>query len=68
VEIRGRGLMIGLVMDRDIPHMMAAALEKGLLLNVTAGNVLRLLPALNLTVADADHIIDTVCELVAALD
>lgn len=68
VDIRGRGLMIGLVLDRDCPQLMAAALEKGLLLNITAGNVLRLLPALNLTKADADKIIDIVCDLVKNLD
>ena len=68
VEIRGRGLMIGLVLDRDCPQLMSKALEKGLLLNITAGNVLRLLPALNLTKADADRIIDIVCDLVTHLE
>lgn len=66
-EIRGRGLMMGLVLDRDCPQLMAAALEKGLLLNITAGNVLRLLPPLNLVKEDADRIIDIVCELVESL-
>ncbi|HBS42365.1 MAG TPA: aspartate aminotransferase family protein, partial [Oceanospirillales bacterium] len=42
--LRGRGLMIGVVLKKECPGIMAAALEQGLLLNVTAGNVIRLLP------------------------
>lgn len=68
VDIRGRGLMIGLVMSQDCPELVGKALEKGLLINVTAGNVIRLLPALNLNKADADKIVELVCELVESLD
>jgi len=68
VEIRGRGLMIGLVMSQDCPELVGKALEKGLLINVTAGNVIRLLPALNLNKTDADKIVELVCELVESLD
>merc|ERR1711879_244786 len=67
IEIRGRGLMLGLVMNQDCPHLMAAALEQGLLLNVTAGNVIRLLPPLNLTHEQADQILDGVCSLIETL-
>jgi len=67
VEIRGRGLMMGLVMNQDCPHLMAAALEQGLLLNVTAGNVIRLLPPLNMTQEQADQILDGVCALIDTL-
>ncbi|WP_369854900.1 aspartate aminotransferase family protein [Candidatus Thalassolituus haligoni] len=68
IDIRGRGLMMGLVMDRDCPELMARGLEYGILLNVTAGNVIRLLPALNLHKDDADKIIDIVCNLIDSLD
>lgn len=68
VDIRGRGLMIGLVMSQDCPELVGKALEKGLLINVTAGNVIRLLPALNLNKTDADKIVELVCELVESLD
>ena len=66
-EIRGNGLMMGIVMTKDCPQLMAKAVEKSLLLNVTAGNVIRLLPPLNITQAQADDIVEIVCELVAEL-
>ncbi|WP_430459744.1 aspartate aminotransferase family protein [Thalassolituus sp. LLYu03] len=66
-EIRGLGLMIGLVLNQDCPTMMADALKEGLLLNVTSGNVVRLLPPLNVTQAEADQIIETVSQLIEAL-
>lgn len=67
VEIRGRGLMMGLVLKQDCPSLMADALAQGLLLNVTSGNVVRLLPPLNLNQNEADHILDTVSALIKAL-
>ena len=67
VEIRGRGLMMGLVMNQDCPQLMAKGIEQGLLLNVTAGNVIRLLPPLNLTQDQADIIIERVCALIDSL-
>jgi acetylornithine/N-succinyldiaminopimelate aminotransferase len=45
-EIRGRGLMLGVELARDCSDLVAHGLEAGLLLNVTAGNTLRLLPPL----------------------
>lgn len=67
LEIRGHGLMIGLVLKQDCPTLMADALQAGLLLNVTSGNVVRLLPALNLSQSEADQIIDTVSTLIQGL-
>lgn len=46
VEIRGRGLMLGIELDRPCGELVAQALEAGLLINVTAGQVVRLLPPL----------------------
>ena len=66
-EIRGRGLMIGVVLKQDCPQLMAAALEKGILLNVTSGNVIRLLPPLTVNESEADQIVSLVGELVEAL-
>jgi len=66
-EIRGRGLMVGLVMTKDCPELMAKGLEKGILLNVTSGNVIRLLPTLPLTEDEADQITDRVMELIQEL-
>ena len=45
-EVRGRGLMLGFELDRDCGELVARALDKGLLINVTAGNTVRLLPPL----------------------
>ena len=46
VDIRGQGLMIGIELDRPCGELVARALEAGLLINVTADKVVRLLPAL----------------------
>jgi acetylornithine/N-succinyldiaminopimelate aminotransferase len=45
----GQGLMLGFVMTQDCPELVSLALEHKLLINVTAGKVVRLLPALTLT-------------------
>ena len=54
--ITGKGLMIGLVMPDVCAELVSVALENKLLINVTAGNVIRLLPALTLTDDEADMI------------
>ena len=60
VEVRGDGLMIGIELDRPCGELVTRALDAGLLINVTADKVVRLLPALVMTDAEA-------AELVAAL-
>jgi acetylornithine aminotransferase len=65
-EIRGKGLMLGIELEKDCAELVKQALAKGLLINVTAGNVIRLLPPLVITPAQADQIITTVTELVRA--
>ena len=67
VDIRGLGLMIGLVLKFDCPTLMSDALEQGILLNVTSGNVVRLLPPLNMTQSEAEQIVDKVVALIEAL-
>jgi acetylornithine aminotransferase len=64
VSIRGRGLMIGVELDRPCAELVSTALEQGLLINVTAGNVIRLLPPLILTADQAAQIADGVAGLV----
>lgn len=56
VQIRGKGLMIGIELDRPCADVKSAALERGVLVNVTAEKVVRLLPPLVITEADADRI------------
>ncbi len=63
-EIRGFGMMIGIELERDCGELVQQALEQGLLINVTAGNVVRLLPPFVLTDDQVEQIIDTVSTLV----
>jgi acetylornithine/N-succinyldiaminopimelate aminotransferase len=63
-DIRGKGLMIGIELERDCGELVRQALERGLLINVTAGRVIRLLPPLILSDAQAAQIVETVSELV----
>ncbi|MCK9381572.1 MAG: aspartate aminotransferase family protein [Sulfuritalea sp.] len=60
VEVRGDGLMIGIELDRPCTDLVTRGLDAGLLINVTADKVVRLLPAL--VMSDAEG-----AELVAAL-
>ena len=56
VEIRGHGLMLGIELDRPCGELLGRAAEAGLLISVTADKVIRLLPALILTEAEAREI------------
>ena len=62
--IRGRGLMLGIELDRPCPELVTQALAQGLLINVTADRVIRLLPPLILDQAQADLLLDGLTELV----
>ena len=64
--IRSKGLMIGIELERPCGELVAQALQKGVLINVTAERVIRLLPPLILSDQEADHVVDTVAELVTA--
>ena len=55
LEVRARGVMIGLELAIDGAPFVAACLERRLLVNCTHGTVLRLLPALNLTDAELEE-------------
>jgi len=64
VAIRGNGLMIGVELDHPCAELVALAREKGLLINVASGNVVRLVPPLTLSATESDLIIDTISELI----
>ena len=55
-EIRGKGMMIGIELDRPCGDLVKTALEAGLLINVTADNVIRLVPPLVMSAAEADQL------------
>ncbi len=63
-EVRGKGLMIGIELQRACGELVNAAREQGLLINVTADNVIRLLPPLIIDREQADMIIETTCAVV----
>jgi acetylornithine/N-succinyldiaminopimelate aminotransferase len=62
-HVRGRGLMLGVVLTGPRPGFAAAALDAGLLLNQPADDVLRLVPPLNITDTDVHDAIDILKEL-----
>ena len=64
VEIRGLGLMLGIELSRDCGELVPAALEAGLLINVTAGNTIRLLPPLIISEDEARTLARTLAGLI----
>ncbi len=64
VDIRGSGLMIGIELDRPCATLVTAGLEAGILINVTAEKVIRLLPPLVMNDAEADELVDQIAVLV----
>jgi acetylornithine aminotransferase len=63
-DIRGKGLLIGIELDRPCAELVGMALEQGLLINVTAGNVIRLLPPLVISDDEASTIVLKVTQLI----
>lgn len=64
VEIRGLGLMIGIELDRPCGELVGKGLEAGLLINVTADKVVRLLPSLVFTDAEAKELVERLSALI----
>jgi len=63
-EIRGQGLMLGIELDKPCGDLVKLALAQGLLTNVTADNVIRLLPALVMSQDEAQQLLDILCPLI----
>ena len=66
VAVRGEGLMIGIELDRPCGELVLQGLNAGLVFNVTADNVIRLLPPLILSADEARQIAAILCPLVKA--
>ncbi len=64
VDIRGQGLMIGIELDRPCGELVNRALAAGLLINVTADKVVRLLPPLTLSVDEAHELVARLAPLI----
>lgn len=63
-DIRGLGLMIGIELDRPCTALVVQALEAGLLINVTADRVVRLLPPLILDDTQVDLLVSDLSDLI----
>ena len=63
-EIRAHGLMIGIELDRPCGALLLRAAQAGLMISITADRVIRLLPPLIITPAEATQIVDILCPLV----
>jgi acetylornithine aminotransferase len=64
VEVRGAGLMIGVELDRPCGDLVKLALELGLIINVTADSVVRLLPPLVMKRDEAQQLVDMLAPLI----
>jgi acetylornithine aminotransferase len=64
VTIRNAGLMFGIELDRPCAELVKQALEAGLLINVTADNVVRLLPPLVMTQDEASQLVGILIPLI----
>ncbi|WP_432736607.1 aspartate aminotransferase family protein [Maridesulfovibrio sp. FT414] len=62
-SVRGMGLMLGVELSFDGSAVFAGLREKGFILNLTKGTILRLLPALTIDRADLDAFLSTLEEL-----
>ncbi len=63
-DIRGKGMMIGIELERECGDLAQSSLEKRLLINVTAGNTIRLLPPLVVSKEECDLIVKTLSDLI----
>lgn len=63
-DIRGSGLMIGIELNKPCAELVARAADQGLLINVTAGNVIRLLPPLVLNDEQAETLVNILAPLI----
>jgi acetylornithine aminotransferase len=64
VDIRGAGLMLAIELSGPCSELVAAAADAGLIINVTGGNRIRLLPPLNISDKDAQQLLDILCPLI----
>ena len=63
-DIRGLGCMVGIQLDRPCKSLFSQALESGLIINVTADYVVRLLPPLIMTDEETDILVSILSPLI----
>ena len=64
LEIRSAGLMLGIALDRPCGELVGKALENGLLINVTADSVVRLLPPLTISDEQIEELVERLAPLI----
>lgn len=67
-EIRGLGLMIGVEFDFETKPLVMEMMQRGVLANATAGNVLRLVPPLVITYEELEQVVDVIKASIAHLE
>ncbi len=65
-EIRGQGLLLAIELEHPCAELVKEALDNGLLINVTAGNTIRLLPALTISQDEVTEVANRLIPLVQA--
>jgi len=63
-EVRGKGLILGVELSIPGDDIVKKAMEKGVLINCTNGNILRFVPPLIINKKDVDHVIDILNEVI----
>ena len=63
-EVRSKGLMVGIEMAHPCGELVSMALERGLLINVTADQVVRLLPPIIISEQEVDELVERLCRAV----
>ena len=63
-EIRGRGMMVGIEFDGPVGELKAMAMEAGLIINVTRGTIVRLLPPLIMNAEQIDQVVEILASVV----
>jgi acetylornithine/N-succinyldiaminopimelate aminotransferase len=64
IEVRGRGLMIGIELNRPCGELVKQGLERGILINVTRDKVVRLLPPLVISAQEAEQLLDILIPMI----
>jgi len=64
LDVRGKGYMIGIQLDRPCGELVVTALEKGLLINVTRGDTVRLLPTFVMSAEQTDELVTKLTGLI----
>lgn len=67
-EIRAAGMMLGIELRRPCTNLVEIALQHGLVINVTAESVIRLLPPLIMTDSECDTLVDRLARAIMQFD